>query len=192
MKIIETIFTQLTDTDTLLESVQQAIADLDPDYEQELAAYLNSVQVLTQEVPWAEDYLEAMRQELVSDVRFALWQGFMWNLDCFRNPVNKLLVNVDFEELCQESRMHTLPAAQTAMQKSSAFLRTAPEDKQDLLDPIIDYYAYLKTYAYKLAHYAGFSLANKLLPLVVPGYITDPGLSMRYGQQNLYACLPHL
>ncbi len=63
------------------------------------------------------------------------------------------------------------------------FLKNIPRDKSDFLSPIIDHYAYLKTYAYKLAHYAGFCLADKLLPNLVPGYISDPGITMRYAQQ---------
>ena len=183
MKMLENIFSQLTDTDILLESVYQAIADADPNHAEELTTYHDGVQALTQEVFDAQEYLAAMRQELASDVRYALWQGFQWNLDCFRNPIIKLLLNADFEELCQENRMHTLPNAQTALQKAKTFIHTIPEDKQELLDPITDHFAYLKTYTYKLAHYAGFCLANKLLPHLVPGYTNDLTLTMRYAQQ---------
>ena len=82
--------------------------------------------------------------------------------------------------------MHTLPASQAAQPRINAFLQTLPEEKQNLLDSIIDHYAYLKTYAYKLAHNEGFALANKLLPLMIPGYIADPVLTMCYGQLILY------
>ena len=46
MKITETILAQLTDIDTLLESVYQAIADVDPNYAEEMAAYEQAVQAL--------------------------------------------------------------------------------------------------------------------------------------------------
>ena len=46
MKIIENILAQLTDTDTLLESVYQAIAEVDPNYAEEMAIYEQSVQTL--------------------------------------------------------------------------------------------------------------------------------------------------
>lgn len=169
MKITETILAQLTDTDTILESVYQAIAEVDPDYADEMAVYENAFQTLLQEVPGAETYLQARRQELASDIRFAMWQGFRWALDCNRDPIYKLLAQLDFEELCQESQMHTLPAAQKAQAAARAFTQSLPEDKHPLLDPIIDHFAYLETYGYKLAHYAGFALADELLPLVVSG-----------------------
>ena len=182
MKIIENILAQLTDTDTLLESVYQAIADVDPNYADEMAAYEQGVQALLQEVPGAESYLQARRQEFASDIRFAMWQGFRWALDCQRDPIYKLLAQLDFEELCQESKMHTLPAAQKAQMEARAFAQSLPEDKHPLLDPIVDHFAYLETYGYKLAHSAGFCLADKLLPRVIPGFT---GNSVRVNKEWL-------
>ena len=166
MKITETILAQLTDTDTILESVYQAIAEVDPNYAEEMAVYESSVQALLQEVPGGEAYLQARRQELASDIRFALWQGFQWGLNCHRDPINKLLAQLDFEELCQESKMHTLPAAKAAQATARAFTQSLPEDKHPLLDPIIDHFAYLETYGYKIAYSAGCYLVNNLLALI--------------------------
>ena len=163
MKILKNILAQLTDTDTLLESVYQAIADVDPNYAEEMAIYEQSVQTLLQTVPGAETYLQARRQEFASDIRFAMWQGVKWAMDCHRDPIYKLLAQLDFEELCQESQMHTLPVAQAAQTAQRAFTQSLLEDKQPLLDPIIDHFAYLETYGYKLAHHAGVELADKLL-----------------------------
>ena len=176
MKILETILAQLTDTDTLLESVYQAIADVDPNYAEEMAADEKCVQTLLQAVPGAETYLQARRQEFASDIRFAMWRGFRWGLDCHRDPIYKLLAQLDFEELCQESKMHTLPAAQKAQAAARTFTQSLPEDKHHLLDPIIDHFAYLETYGYKLAHSAGVELADQLLPMLVPSYVRDLGL----------------
>ena len=170
MKITETILAQLTDTDTILESIYQAISEVDPDYAEEMAAYEWGVQALLQAVPGAETYLQARRQELASDIGFAMWQGFQWCLDCHRNPVYKLMTQLDFEELCQESQMHALPAARAVQATARAFTQSLPEAQLPLLDPIIDHFAYLETYGYKLAHSAGFCLADNLRPLVVPGY----------------------
>lgn len=182
MKNIETILTHLTDTDTVLDSLYEAVAEVDPHYPEEMRDYTNALQMLGKEASGAQECLDAMRQELVSDVRFAMWQGFVWNLDCFRNPVNKLLANLDFEELCQESRMHTLPVAQVAQRKIGIFLRALSKEEQELFDPIIDHFAYLKTYGYKLAFHAGFTMAEKLLPTVIPGYVNDYGITMRYSE----------
>ena len=163
MKITESILAQLTDTDILLVSVYQAIAEADPNYAEEMETYEQAVQALLQAVPGAETYLQARRQEFASDIRFAMWQGFMWSVDCHRNPVYKLMAQLDFEELCQGSQMHTLPAAQAAQATARKFTQSLPEAQLTLLDPIIDHFAYLETYGYKLAHRAGVELADKLL-----------------------------
>lgn len=168
MKINETIYSLLNDTDALLESVYHEIADVDPNYAKEIVTYEQSVQALLQAVPGAKEYLQARRQELASDIRFAMWQGFIWNLECVRNPINKLLIKLDFEDLCQESKMHTLPAAQAAQAVARTFTQSLSEANRPLLDPIIDHFAYLETYGYKLAHAAGVEMANNLLRLFAP------------------------
>lgn len=183
MKMTENILAQLTDTDAILNATYETIATLDPNYEEEMTSYLEGLRTLTQAVPATEEYIRALRQELASDLRYALWLGFQWNLDCFHNPVSKLMLNAEFEELCQESRMHTFPEAQAAQQKTHAFLRAFPREELDLLSPVADHYAYLKTWGYKLAFHEGFRLADKLLPYLVPGYAPDIMLSMRLEQK---------
>lgn len=169
MKINKTILAQLNNADTLLESVYQAIAEVDPNYAEEKSTYEQGIQALLQAVPIAEEYLQARRQEFASDIRFAMWQGFMWSLDCHRTPINKMLVKVlDFEDLYQESQMHALPAAQEAQAVARAFAQSLSEDKRPLLDPIIDHFAYLETYGYKLAYTAGTEMVSNLLLLLTP------------------------
>ena len=179
MKMTENILAQLTNTDAILDATYETIATLDANYGEEMATYHEGLQALTQAIPNTAEYILALRQEVVSDLRFALWSGFQWNLECFRNPINKPLLDTDFEELCQESRMHTLPDAQNALQKTQAFVRSIPEDQRELLDPFTDHFAYLKTWGYKLAFCEGFRLADNLLPYLIPAYTTDTILSMR-------------
>ncbi|MBO5660139.1 MAG: hypothetical protein J6R98_03770 [Bacteroidaceae bacterium] len=183
MKITENILTQLVDIDTILDSAYEMIATLDPNYEEEMASYHEGLQTLTQTIPGAEEYVLALQQELASNLRYTLWLGFQWNLECFHNPVNKLMLDSDFEELCQESRVHTLPAAQAALRKAQAYVHIIAEDKPDLLDPILDHYAYIKTWGYKLAFCEGFRLADNLLPHLIPAYVPDTMLTMRLEQK---------
>lgn len=188
MKMTENILTHLISTEAILDAAYETIAALDPNYGEEMETYHESLQVLTQTIPGAEEYILALRQEMASNLRYALWLGFQWNLECFRNPVNKLMLDTDFEELCQESRMHTLPDAQAARQTLQAFVYSLPEDKRELLDPISDHYAYLKTWGYKLAFCEGFHLADNLLPYLIPAYTPDTMLSMRL-EQKLWGSL---
>lgn len=183
MKMTENLLAQLTDTDAILDAVYETIATLDPNYGEEMTIYLEGLQTLTQAVPATEEYIQALRQELASDLRFSMWLGFQWNLDCSHSPVNKLMLEAEFEDLCQESRMHTLPDAQNALQKTQAFVRSIPEDQRELLDPISDHISYLTTWGYKLAFYEGFCTADKLLSCLLPGYVPDVMLSMRLEQK---------
>lgn len=183
MKMTENILAQLTNTDAILDAIYEVIATLDPYYGEEMATYHEGLQALTQAIPNTEEYILALRQELASDLRYALWLGFQWNQDCFHDPVNKLMLNAEFEELCQESRMHTLPDAKDALQKTQVFVHSLPENQRELLDPISDHYAYLKTWGYKLAFCEGFRLADGLLPHLIPAYTPDTMLSMRLEQK---------
>lgn len=183
MKMTENLLAQLTDTDAILDATYETIATLDPNCGEEMASYHESLQVLTQAIPCAEDYILALRQELASDLRYAIWLGFRWNLDCFHSPVNKLMLDLDFEELFQENSMHTLPDAQAALWKTQAFVHSLPENQRELLDPITDHFAYCKTWGYKLVFCEGFRLADSLLPHLVPAYVPDTMLSMRLEQK---------
>ena len=93
------------------------------------------------------------------------------------------MLDADFEELCQESRMHTLPDAQAALQKAQSCIHSIPEDMRELLDPVSDHFAYLKTWGYKLAFCEGFRLADNLRPHLIPAYVSDTMLSMRLEQK---------
>ena len=188
MKMTENILAQLTDTDAILDAVYETIATLDPNHEEEMASYHEALQILTQDVPAAEEYIQALRQELASDLRYAIWLGFRWNLDCFHSPVNKLMLDLDFEELFQENSMHTLPDAQAALWKTQAFVHSLPENQRELLDPITDHFAYCKTWGYKLVFCEGFRMADGLLPHLIPAYTPDTMLSMRL-EQKLYDSL---
>lgn len=188
MKMTENILAQLTDIDAILDATYETIATLDPNYGEEMASYHESLQALTPVISNVEEYILALRQEAASDLCYALWLGFQWNLECFHNPVNKLMLDLDFEELCQESRMYTLPDAQNALSKTQAFVRSVPEEKRELLDPITDHYSYLKTWGYKLVFCEGFRMADGLLPHLIPAYTPDTMLSMRL-EQKLYDSL---
>ena len=181
MKTVDTIIHQLTDPTILLREIRETLRTLDPDYPEEEKQFLQAAAELEQEIgPRAKEYLAALEQEFTSDIIFVGWQGFKLNLDCFINPVNKLLLREDFEDLHLEHRMPTLPMARSARRTINTFLDTLPPEKHHLISGITSYYSYLQTTAYKLAHYFGFCLANQFLPFVVPGYISDPLLTDQY------------
>lgn len=188
MKTIQSIMTQLTDPAVLLREVRDTLRTLDPEYLEEETRYLQAAAALKQEVgdsisPSAGEYLAALDQEIASDILFVGWQGFRLNLECFTNPVNKLLLREDFEDLHLEHRMPTLPMAQSARRTIDAFLNALSSEKHHLTTGITSYHAYLQTTAYKLAHLFGFRLADHFLPHVLPGYVADNVLTAQYKQE---------
>lgn len=181
MKTVDTIIRQLTEPSVLLREVKETLRTLDPEYPEEEKRFLQASVVLEQEAgPSAKEYLVALEQEITSDIIFAGWQGFKLNLDCFTNPVNKLFLREDFEDLHLEYRMPTLPMAQEARRTINAFLNTLPTEKRRLTTAITSYYSYLQTTAYKLAHFFGFCLADQFLNYVIPGYTSDSILIDQY------------
>lgn len=181
MKTVNTLIRQLTDPTAILREVREILRTLDPDYPEEEKQFLQAAAELEREIgPGAKEYLAALEQEFASDILFVGWQGFKLNLDCFTNPVNKLRLREDFEDLHLEYRMPTLPMAQAASRTIDAFMKSLPQEKHHLTTGITSYYSYLQTTAYKLVHYFGFCLADRFLPFVVPGYISDPLLADQY------------
>ena len=181
MKTVNAIIRQLTDPTALLQTLRETLRTLDADYPAEEQQFLRAADQLEQEIgPAAKEYLTALEQEFASDILFAGWQGFKLNWDCFTDPVNKLLLREDFEELLSEHRMPLLPMAQNARCAIDTFLEALSQEKRHLTAGITSYYSYLQTTAYKLAHCFGFHLADRFLPFVIPGYSSDPLLTDRY------------
>lgn len=185
MKTVESILAQMTDTKAIMQTLKETLLELDPCYAEEAAAFLSASAALEREVgdtttPSAMEYLAAMEQKMVSNLIYVGWLGFHFNLDCFTNPINTLLLERDFEEIHRERRMSTLPVSQQAQRTIDAFYAALPKDRQDLMSEIIGFYTYLQTVGYKLAHYFGFLLANRFLCYVIPGYTSDAVTTNRY------------
>ena len=82
--------------------------------------------------------------------------------------------------------MHMLPQVRQALKTIDGFhsaLRESLERHKDLTDGIVSYMSYLETTGYKLAHYFGFILADKLLEHVVPGYCSDSLTTLAYARE---------
>ncbi len=188
MKTVETILRQMTDTNTIMQDLKAALRTMDPEFgageERFQKASEKMERVLGDTIsPSAAEYLAAKEEAFAAELIYMGWQGFQFNMDIFRNPVNALLLKGDYEELLQERRLSALPMAGKAREVIRAFhaeLRKLPEETQNLTEDIVSFYTYLETTGYKLAHYFGFRLADKFLPYVLPGYTEDSAATMRY------------
>lgn len=185
MKKENNLFNPFVEEKFVLRYVQEALRLADPQYSGEEQRYLAACDILKTEIgctvsPGAEAYIRAREREISSDVLYAAWQGFLLNLRIFQNPVNALMLREDFEDLHQERKMHTLPAAWQAQKIMNSFHQNIPADQRKLTDAIDGYFAYLQTVGYKLAHYIGFLFGNRFYSKVIPGYEVDLVWTNRY------------
>ena len=188
MNTVHSLVDQLINPKTVMSKVKEILREVDPEYEKEEQNFIAACSALEagldDSIPIsAHCYLEALEEEFASDIVFVIGRGFKLNLDIFNNPVNALAFKLDYEDLHQERMMHLLPGASHASKTTYALptmLRALGQDKLDLLDGIHEYYNYLKTVGYKVAHYYGYLLADQLLPHLIPGYYADSAYVSTY------------
>lgn len=191
MYSVQSVMSQLTDPGVIMENVSDTLRKIDPQFAHEEQQYICTVEALKEEIgdtvsPTAAEYIAAKEQKICTELVYVAWLGFQQNLACFLNPVNSLFLKLDYEDFHQERRMHTLPRVRQAMKTIDGFhatLRESPERNKDLTDGIVSYMSYLETTGYKLAHYFGFILADKLLEHVVPGYCSDSLTTLAYARE---------
>ncbi len=176
MKKINETVSKILDFSTVMEELTAAFAEMDPDFPGLAHAYSEAAQGMVDEFgEAAQTFLTTKESEYCIEVLSLCWSGFLLNYQCFQNPVHGLILDCDFEALHQEDRLRTIPALQRFSQDAAALPAGS-----ELLLPITEYYSYLQTYGYKLAHYYGFRLANGILPYLVPGYVPNEFLAWKY------------
>ena len=170
--------TQCTETDKqLLQELKTTLAQVDPAYAEEQLAYDQAAAQLSDHT-----FAEALETQFAAKLLYVTWQGFCWNLDCYRNPVNKLRLHTDYEELHGESHFPSLPKVRAAEEAiRTATLHFSPA-QQELAQQMEDYYAYLETVGFKLGHRGGFQWGNAFFPMVLPGYSPDWAFTSKYIQ----------
>lgn len=193
MRTIDSIVNELTNSQKLIEDLTEMLRIVDSGFPAQEAGFQASRTGFLEEVgnritPSAQEYLDALELDYASSVIYMAGQGFQLNLETFRNPSASLfLVQGDFEDITRERMLGMVPGVQKAWDIIHAFrtaVRQLPEADAEKIhavsEGICEWYAYLQTVGYKLAHYYGFVLANRLLPYVLPGYHADEVITFRY------------
>ena len=60
----------------------------------------------------ADAFVDTLERQFAAKLLYVAWQGVRWNLDCYRNPINKLRLQTDYEELHGEYLFSALPQVQ--------------------------------------------------------------------------------
>lgn len=159
----------------LLQQLQSTLTQYAPDYAQEAQQYKQAKDSLPDST-----YPDALEAQFAAKLLYIAYQGFRWNLDCFQQPVNKLRINTDYEDLHQEQHLSHLPE----VIRLENVLHAAYEDfspaQQEAAAQIGDYYAYLETVGFKIVHYWGFLWGNTFYSQVISGYVPDSSFTSQY------------
>ncbi len=180
MKKINETVSKVLDFSTVMEELTAVLAETDSHFPDVEHAFSEAAKGLVEEFGEpAQRFLNAKESEFCIEALSLCWSGFLLNYQCFQDPIHGLMVDCDFEVLHQEERLRSIPALGRFSQDTSALSALLPAGSERLL-PITEYYSYLQTYGYKLAHYYGFQLANRLLPYLVPGFVPNELLAWKY------------
>lgn len=195
MKTIKSIVDQLTNPEVLYNDLLETLRVIDPSYADEEAHFIDAVSRLKEELNEVKStildtYLSAAQEEIAAIIVYTGWLGFQLNLDCWKNPVNKLMLDQDYEEIIRERNFNSIPAIKQARIKVEATTKVMPVDLKELLSDIGSYFSYLHTMVPKMAHLFGFRLADEFLYHVIPGYCHDSVYTVQYTRGlEKYLCL---
>lgn len=185
MRTVKTVMSQLSNTNALYQDLLETLREIDPSFPAEEKQFQEAVASLKSTMTDAEtnsldSYLAAAQEEITAAMIYTGWLGFQLNLDCWRNPINKLMLDQDYEEITRERSFESIPTIKLARIKAETAARNIPENQEGMLSDIGSYFSYLHTVAPKLAHLFGFRLADEFLYHVIPGYCHDPVYTMQY------------
>ena len=164
------------------KSVIADLADLlranDTDFAESEKNYYAAVEKLraalpAEQTPTLDEYLSACETDVISVVAYAGYLGFRVNLENFHHPIGIDFVRLDTIDYLKDHLFGHFPINYRNSQVREAFYKSLPEGLQNLEDSVQDYFTHLECTGPKLAHYAGYIIANHLLPWAEPGYSAD-------------------
>ena len=188
MYTVKSVFTQLTDPKLIFQNIMDTLRMVDPSFEDEHRQYIHSVDTLMDSLCGEDsltvmEYIAAKEKAFCSEMIYIAWLGFQQNIACFRNPINTEFLKLDYETIHRQNSFQSLPNILSALSAINDFdcsLRSLPDDIQNIAMGITDFFSYLETVGYKLAHYFGFVFADRFLGYVIPGYAPDTATTMQY------------
>lgn len=188
MYTVKSIITHFTDSKSVFQNIIETLRTVDPSFEDEHRQYIHSVDSLMNSLCGEDsfkvtEYIAAKENAFCSEMIYIAWLGFQQNIACFKNPINTEFLKLDYETIHRENSFQALPNIQSALSAINDFdcaLRSLPDDIQNIAMGITDFFSYLETVGFKLAHYFGFAFADRFLGHVVPGYAPDSATTTQY------------
>lgn len=130
--------------------------------------------------PSVSEELDAFFQQIGSLLVFSYFLGLKANLDHYMDPMGRTFIEVGPDVYLREGVARQLPDYQNAQRVQKQFYCSLSPEQQELYEDISAYISHLETVGPKLAHYFGYVLGNQLFPHLIPGYVADSQLTLKY------------
>ncbi len=131
-------------------------------------------------LPSVSEELDAIYQQVGSRLVFSCFLGLKANLDHYIDPIGRTFIDVDPEIYLRENVARQLPDYQDAQSVQKRFYTALTPEQKEKYEDISTYISHLETVGPKLAHYYGYVLGNQLFSRLIPGYVADSQLTLRY------------
>ena len=163
---------------TVIEDLADLLRTNDADFAECEAKYMAAVATLRSSLPTnlsctLDEYLSACETVVISMVAYAGYLGFRVNLENFHHPIGVDFIRLDSIDYIKGHLFGHFPINHHNAQVCDVFYKSLPEAFRGPCDDIRDYFTHLECAGPKLAHYAGYIIANHILPWVEPGYRED-------------------
>ena len=187
MKTIEEIMYHMTGHG-LIEALAKTLRENDNTFVESEKGYTQAVTALREQLPAdftpsLDEYITASERDIISRVAYAGYLGYRVNIENFHHPVKVSFLHEDTIDYVKDHIIGHFPVNYEAARIRESFLKSLPEAMQAYEDAMSDYFIHMECSGPKLAHYAGYIIANNLLPWVEPGYRADWFQSDRFRVQ---------
>ena len=172
----------------LIEALAKTLRDNDNTFVESEKGYTQAVAALREQLPVGftpslDEYIAANERDIISRVAYAGYLGYRVNIENFHHPVKVPFLHEDTIDYVKDHIIGHFPVNYEAARIKESFFKSLPEAMQIYEEAITDYFIHMECSGPKLAHYAGYIIANNLLPWVEPGYRADWFQSDRFRAQ---------
>lgn len=196
MKKIENILHSMTGRG-VIEALSQVLRENDPEFTEAENRYTVAVDFLRRSLPASmtptlDEYLAAHEADIISRTISAGYLGLRVNVENFHHPIGIDFVHLDTIDYLKDHIIGHFEANYKLARTEDAFCKALPEELRPQRDIIAEYFIFMECAGPKLAHYAGYIIANHLLPWVEPGYREDWSQTSAFTQEmeKMYGYLP--
>lgn len=164
----------------LMVYVEQNFEDFSDVRKNYISALVSLHEELDETKESVQTLADAIEQQVASGVLFSMALGFKSNWDHFIDPMDRTVLDADFDVFLRENTAHRLSEYEQARIVIEAYLKKITLEENACCEAITEYMSYFETVGPKLAHFFGYLLGDTILCKIVPGYQSDAVLTMKY------------